>query len=392
MSNKFTTELKKFSALGIGGAKTVISGRAARALGRPIPPRLVSFELTARCNLHCKFCDVHRREDSRSAEDELSVEQIESVFSDRALSALEVVRLSGGEPTLRRDLPEIIRAIARTANPSIFYITTNGTYPERVERLLSETLPRGLNIHLQVSLDGEPKIHEKLRGAKGITKRVLQTLDIAGRYRREYPFYAGVNHAISPDTVDQMPYVTEQARKRGLGYKTTLISRHNENTSVEENPLVSEMTYSPRFEEDRKQLKELYTLFFSISDPGSDWSYDRNILSSRLWKLFERYLYVGQYNRLFLDRKKPDPPCMAAFSYFRLRPNGDVISCIPLNNPLGNLRQNSFSEIWHGERARQIRKDVKSCHGCWLECDRGPSAFYSGDIILQAPTLFLRRK
>jgi len=62
-------------------------------------------------------------------------------------------------------------------------------------------------------------------------------------------------------------------------------------------------------------------------------------------------------------------------------PDGDVMPCTILSETMGNIKEKSFSEIWHSKKADFIRKQVKRCHGCWVECDIVPNFVYSDYIL-----------
>jgi MoaA/NifB/PqqE/SkfB family radical SAM enzyme len=72
----------------------------------------------------------------------------------------------------------------------------------------------------------------------------------------------------------------------------------------------------------------------------------------------------------------------------RLYPNGDIPVCQFNSKRVGNLRKQSFQEIWFGEN-KEIEKQrewVRKCPGCWAECEILPSAIYTGDLLTR--TLF----
>jgi hypothetical protein len=72
---------------------------------------------------------------------------------------------------------------------------------------------------------------------------------------------------------------------------------------------------------------------------------------------------------------------MAAFLYLRLLPNGDVMPCTMIPEAIGNIKEKSFSEIWYSSKADLIRRQVKSCPGCWIECDIVSNFVYSDYML-----------
>ena len=64
-------------------------------------------------------------------------------------------------------------------------------------------------------------------------------------------------------------------------------------------------------------------------------------------------------------------PCSAASNSFFLDPIGDVYPCIIMDAKLGNIREESLTEIWLSDEAEEIREQIRRgrCPGCWVECE-----------------------
>jgi molybdenum cofactor biosynthesis enzyme MoaA len=98
----------------------------ANRLGRVPRPSWCTYLVTFRCNARCKMCDSWRMKPGS----ELDVAQVRQVFAK--LGGLDVVRLTGGEPFLRGDFPELAPAVYETASPGVLHITTNGSFPDAI--------------------------------------------------------------------------------------------------------------------------------------------------------------------------------------------------------------------------------------------------------------------
>lgn len=359
---------------------SVLTARSARATNRPIHPRFLHFQVTERCNLRCPLCiygtnqTVRRKSGSYP---EISPTEAGELFRDPGLQHLDVIRLTGGEPLLRGDLHALVSAIHQAAHPDLIYLTTNATLPDRLEELLAHILPRGIRLQLQLSIDGVGNAHDRNRGVPGTFKEVAQSITIIHRYRERYPFFAGINCTIFENNLGNAKDVARLARRNGFGFRMVIAARYSENTKVDISPLEQAVPFLPAFPVETSRLEEIYnqiTSGNSLKMPG--------ILSrSSLWELGNRYLVRGEKNRALRGKANPRPPCTALFSHFRLFPDGEVIPCIGLKTSIGNIREESFSRIWKSHLAREIRKLVKTCRGCWIECDILPSAFYSGAIF-----------
>lgn len=106
--------------------------------------RYLRFSLTSRCNLRCSYCSPGRR---RGVEEALSAEEIRRLLSIMASLGLEKVRFTGGEPLLREDVLEIVRASSLGLGLSTT-MTTNGQLLAPMARALREAGLRRVNVSL----------------------------------------------------------------------------------------------------------------------------------------------------------------------------------------------------------------------------------------------------
>ncbi|MCH7740744.1 MAG: radical SAM protein [Chloroflexi bacterium] len=128
---------------------------------------IVVWNITRTCNLHCAHCYASSKDEIYPGE--LDTTQAKGVLDDLAAFEIPVVLFSGGEPTMRPDLPELIEHATKLGSRTL--ISTNGTLltKEMVARLSAAGLNR-----VGISLDGLEKTHDKFRGSKGAFKKTLQ--------------------------------------------------------------------------------------------------------------------------------------------------------------------------------------------------------------------------
>ncbi|HXM76640.1 MAG TPA: radical SAM protein, partial [Thermoanaerobaculia bacterium] len=116
-------------------------------LGRPL--RNLRISVTDRCNLRCQYCMPERDYVWLPREDVLHFEEIGRLVDVFAAAGVDRVRLTGGEPLVRRDLPRLVRLLAGKAGIRDLAMTTNGV-------LLEDAAPelRAAGLHrVTVSLD-----------------------------------------------------------------------------------------------------------------------------------------------------------------------------------------------------------------------------------------------
>ena len=156
---------------------TVAALRAAIYDDAPVTRlRDAKIKVTARCNLRCAFCPTWRMSDPV----ELSTAELLRTIDDLAALDCRKVHLSGGEPTLRADLPAIVAHAAERGMRVA--LTTNGTL--LTEELAAALLAAGAH-SVAVSLDdASPAAHDRLRGVRGAFKRTLRGLKNLARTKK----------------------------------------------------------------------------------------------------------------------------------------------------------------------------------------------------------------
>lgn len=89
-----------------------------------------NLAITSRCNGRCSMCNIWKLPPTEDP----SVEKIEGFFKENKgfLKHLELIQLTGGEPFLRDDLPEIAQIVNETAPKCMIWCPTNGLLPEKI--------------------------------------------------------------------------------------------------------------------------------------------------------------------------------------------------------------------------------------------------------------------
>src|SRR5712692_547128 len=122
-------------------AEVSLDGALADRLGRPL--RSLRVSVTDRCNLRCNYCMPQEEYVWLPRQELLTFEEIAGLVEVFTSLGVEDVRLTGGEPLLRRDLPQLVRMLA--ANPRIrdLALTTNGVlFAEQAAELRAAGLHR----------------------------------------------------------------------------------------------------------------------------------------------------------------------------------------------------------------------------------------------------------
>jgi MoaA/NifB/PqqE/SkfB family radical SAM enzyme len=139
--------------------------------------------VTSACDARCAHCFYRVNAPSR----ELSLDEIGRVA--QSLGALRFLLISGGEPFLRNDLPEIVERYFRLTSCANVSIPTNGLRTAKILPAVRRIcgISPALSVGLSVSLDGFGDLHDRLRGVPGVYNAALRTLRGAKGLQAEFP-------------------------------------------------------------------------------------------------------------------------------------------------------------------------------------------------------------
>jgi MoaA/NifB/PqqE/SkfB family radical SAM enzyme len=336
-------------------------------LGIIQPPSFVTYFVTWRCNSRCLFCDIWKKQPE--PEEELTLAEIAEVFGQ--IRKPFVVRLTGGEPFLRPDLGEIINTIDKTSNPYMIHITTNGLLTGQIEKVFS-VIQSLRKVHIKVSIDDVSGEHDRIRGFSGAYEKAIQTVAFLSRLSKKHGFHVGVNQAIVDE--DHIPsYFKLKEALLPYGVPIYVSIAIDPRTSLYSGAGIGEPALSA-VPFGRFSKEGLDTFITAVLQDGKNGIEFTEALSNQ-------YHIKGMYNRFVHHKNLPRPECVALNNHVRILPNGDVPVCLYNNSVVGNLKKQLLRQIWSSANARQYRKWVHSCPGCWHSCESLVNAIFTGDIL-----------
>jgi AdoMet-dependent heme synthase len=325
-----------------------LSRRAATQSDRFTPPFLIVF-INSICNLTCEHCFYW---ESLNKKDDLTFEEFDRLTSE--LGAVENLYLSGGEPFLRPEFAEIVELFLTRNGVKQVYVPTNGYFTERTENALRKILQsKSLQLFAcEISLDGMPEYHDRFRGNPRSFEKAMETYDMLVRLQQEDPRLR--IHSISTATHENLEelnrltsYLFERCPK--MDHHNLAIIRGDRKNPGLKGPQLD--AYDALY----KHLRAVWAereggRFGGIVDPLLNWT-----------------------KRKTIDKQTQVVPCKAGRLSGVVYANGDVSFC-ETHAPLGNLRKQSFFEIWDSPAAKQLRADVaaKKCF-CTNEIFMWPS-------------------
>lgn len=325
----------------------------------PSPPLLVLF-INSICNMKCEHCFYWT---SLNKKDDLSKDEL-FALSD-SLGVIENLNLSGGEPFLRKEFGEICRKFIQTNGVKQIYVPTNGYFTDKTIAAITEVLKEpSLQLFVaEISLDGMPEFHDKFRVARHAFEKAMETYDALAELQKKDPRLR--IHCISTATQINM----EEIRRLTTYLYERCPQMDHHNLAIIRGDRKDKSLTGPKLE----QYKSLFDYIARLWSPREEGRYGGSV---------EPMLQWAKVRTVEEDRQVV--PCQAGKISGVVYANGDVGIC-EIHQPIGNLRQKSFPEIWHSEEARKLRQQVarKECH-CTTEVFLWSSIVYRPEQLARA--------
>lgn len=155
---------------------------------------VVVWNITRACNLKCVHCYAHATDESSSGE--LTTAEGLQLINDLSAFGVPVILFSGGEPLVRKDLPELAAFAVSKGMRAV--ISTNGTLIDREKaRTLKEI---GLS-YVGISLDGMQEVNDRFRGVKGAFAKAMHGI----RCCQEAGIKVGLRFTINKRNINEIP-------------------------------------------------------------------------------------------------------------------------------------------------------------------------------------------
>jgi MoaA/NifB/PqqE/SkfB family radical SAM enzyme len=298
-------------------------------------PKEICIILTYRCNAKCNMCDVWHY--PTKASDEITVKDIEKLPS-----RLRFVNITGGEPFIRTDIEDIISVIRPKTERIV--ISNNGFFTERIVKLC-EKYP---DLGIRISTEGLQKTNDAVRGIPDGFDRTIRTLLTLRRMGiRDIGFGMTVQDMNCKDLLPL--YELSDA----LGYEFATATLHNSHYFHKLDNKINDK--SMVCNEFSKLIMEL-------------------LKSNSIKKWFRAYFNYGLMNYIYGGKRLL--PCEMGTESCFIDPSGDVLACngMDVKVPMGNIRENTFDEIWNSVQANKVRSLVKTCQKqCWMVGSAAPA-------------------
>ena len=258
---------------------------------------------------------------------------------------------------MRPEFGEICRQFIRHNQVRQIYVPTNGYFTDRTVKQVTETLKeKDLDLFVaEISLDGLGEFHNRFRGSPGAFDKAMETYEALAKLQEQDSRLR--IHSISTATEVNMDeirrlttYLFQHCQKMDH-HNLALIRGERKNPSL----------MGPALE----QYQQLYQYVRRLWAPREEGRYGSIVEPMLQWAK----------SRTAASQKQVIP-CRAGVLSAVVYSNGDVSVC-ETHAPIGNLRQNTFGEIWDSNEAKALRKSIaaRECY-CTNEVFLWPSITY----------------
>jgi len=315
---------------------------------RPSAPYRLDLALTYRCNNDCAHCYNVEHPSLTAARSFDGAGELTTANWKRMLDkawdlGIPHIIFTGGEPTLRDDLPELVAHAEK--NGQITGLNTNArrlSDPGYVEKLVAAGLD-----HVQITVEShDADVHDRMVGARGAFPQTIKGLKNA----LASPLYVMTNTTMLRTNADTIPVTLDFLADTGVSTVGLNALIHSGRGSVVGTGL-AEPELAPLLEIARQKTEKR---------------------GQRLiW--YTPTQYCG-FDPLALDLGVKG--CTAALYNMCVEPDGGVLPCQSYYQQLGNLLQDDWDSIWNHDLAIRLRERQalpEKCSGCALlaECGGG---------------------
>ena len=306
------------------------------------------------------MCNIWQKE----IEQPVGFETFSKIISDPIFKKVNSVGINGGEPILIKNLIEYVKIILKMPRLKSLNIISNGFLTDRILNLCQDIYSlckeRDIKFHIAISLDGVGKIHDLVRGTPGIFVKVNATITELKKNREQYCDTFNVSCTVIKQNINNLIELEQYVELQGLdiGYRLGVDIKRIysdeiiENFSVigtEDQQTAIEFFYRQfRKSKDINQKFKYYSIFYWLSKKkkrllGCDWKQDGITLDGR----------------------------------------GNVYYCAVASERLGNIIQNSGTEIFFSKKNIKYRELLcKNCNSCIHD--------YGGKIEIMNAFLFIK--
>jgi MoaA/NifB/PqqE/SkfB family radical SAM enzyme len=333
-----------------------------KAVWRPKKLESVFLFVTSRCNSLCRTCFYW---DQLNKNQDLTFDEIRTL--SETAPAFGKLWVSGGEPTMREDLAEIISTFYRNNHIHTLNFPTNGLLADNLDAIIGRVLKDcpNLTVDLNFSIDGLANTHDTIRGVPNNFQKTLATMErMKQRYGSNRRLRRNVVTVITRENYDEMVAL-------GLAMLRRQVTTGEYYEVIRGNPLDLSLKNIKRAE-----LKALHDRLFPLHEAYAERLF-AEVPARVRW--FPKMYYLGTIKLAFeiheqnVESPRTWPmPCTAGLTTIVIDHNGMFRAC-ELRQPLGRLQDFNFN-VTAALASPAMQREIKAIpkancwctHSCWI--------------------------
>jgi len=294
-------------------------------------PTHAIIAITLNCNARCVMCDIWKNKMGN----ELPPEAYQKLYP-----SLQDINITGGEPFLRRDFPQVVANIKQACPKARLVVNTNGFLWRKIRGDMEKVIRTDPNIAIRLSIDGIGEAHNVIRGIPNGFSYIMKTL--AG-LREVGVKDLGISFTLLEQNMDELPRVQKLAEKERLQFSLTVATGSSIYFGKDKGGL------RPANSKKRARIMNDAALFH----------YQHNDLKElvRGWFVKRMIDYFATGKRALL--------CDAGKGFFYMDSFGNVYTCHLKPWIMGNILKTPLEEIVENAK---FAERVQACHDCWMIC------------------------
>ena len=332
-------------------------------------PTYVVFFVSSFCNSRCTFCFYWKNIEEHDKSKELTFDEVKKI--SEKFPDFTYLTISGGEPFLRADLPEIVETFVKNNNVQFVAIPTNALLPVVIKKQFTKMLkscPK-TSFRITLALDSLFHEHDEIRGVRGNFERYVETYYMLDDLRKEFSnFNVDTNTTISSYNQDRAKNVIDYI-KNNFEFDNQVLNLARGSTKEHK----AKEVIVDKYEECVRIIEDI-----ALSKKDR-----RNNIRLKLLKSIK--LVMRDVILQHVKNDKAAIKCSAARHMVILNERGDVYPCEILGEKyrLGNLREVDYDikTILESKKAEEVRTFIKEteCH-CTYECGIQNSLLYNPGV------------
>lgn len=299
-----------------------------------LKPKEAVIAVTLNCNARCVMCNIWQNKIK---------DEVPPKFYRKLPNTLKEINITGGEPYLRNDLPEIIQVIKKACPHARLILNTNGYLINQIKNLTPLIIKYDPWIALRVSLDGFGNQHDKIRRLPNFFKKAIESLNY---FQQTGIKDLGISYTLMEENKDDLLKIYNYCEKNNLEFSLTVAT---------DSPIyfgLGKINLRPKFD------NELIGIFARLTKSQYRSIKPKNWV--RAW-FNEKLLH-------FIEKKTRYFTCNAGEDFFYLDSLGKVYTCHLKSWQMGNLSKESFEKIYFSKNSDILREKTKICNDCWMVC------------------------